>query len=59
MRRYEFRSKKAKYEYILYSHDDFYFCPGWDIELKNEVDKIDIKNFIYSNHDRHFWRIFT
>ena len=23
-------SKKSKFKYILYSHDDFYFCPGWD-----------------------------
>jgi len=41
-------SRKARYEYILYSHDDFYFCPGWDIELKNEVDKIGHKNFYIS-----------
>ena len=41
-------AKKARYEYILYSHDDFYFCPGWDIELKNEVDKIGHKNFYIS-----------
>ena len=41
-------ARKARYEYILYSHDDFYFCPGWDIELKNEVDKIGHKNFYIS-----------
>ena len=41
-------AKKARYEYILYSHDDFYFCPGWDMELKNEVDKIGHKNFYIS-----------
>ena len=41
-------AKKARYEYILYSHDDFYFCPGWDMELKNEVDKIGHKNFYLS-----------
>ena len=31
-------SKKSKFKYILYSHDDFYFCPGWDVVLKNEID---------------------
>ena len=30
-------SKKATTDYILYSHDDMYFCPGWDIALKNEI----------------------
>ncbi len=30
-------SKKATTDYILYSHDDMYFCPGWDITLKNEI----------------------
>ena len=41
-------AKKAKYEYILYAHDDFYFCPGWDEELKNEIDKIGHKRFYIS-----------
>ena len=41
-------ARKARYEYILYSHDDFYFCPGWDIELKNEVEEIGHKNFYIS-----------
>ena len=27
-------SKLSLYNYILYSHDDMYFCPGWDITLK-------------------------
>ena len=26
-------SKLSKNDYILISHDDFYFCPGWDEEL--------------------------
>ena len=33
-------AKKAKTEFILYSHDDMYFCPGWDKCLKEEVSKI-------------------
>ena len=41
-------SKLAVYDYILISHDDFYYCPGWDIELAKEVDKIGHKNFYLS-----------
>ena len=41
-------SKKSKFKYILYSHDDFYFCPGWDEVLKNEVDVIGHNNFYLS-----------
>jgi len=29
----------ATNEYILYSHDDMYFCPGWDIVFVEEVEK--------------------
>ena len=31
---------KATTNYILYSHDDMYFCPGWDTALKNEIEEI-------------------
>ena len=41
-------SKKSIFEYILYSHDDFYFCPGWDIALKNEIEKIGHNRFYLS-----------
>ncbi len=41
-------SKLATKDYILYSHDDFYFCPGWDVILKKEVDIIGHKNFYLS-----------
>ena len=41
-------SKKARFKYILYSHDDFYFCPDWDVVLKNEVDSIGHNNFYLS-----------
>ena len=27
-------SKKSNTNFILYSHDDMYFCPGWDVILK-------------------------
>ncbi len=41
-------SKKAKFDYILYSHDDFYFCPDWDLVLKKEIDHIKHNNFYLS-----------
>ena len=41
-------SKKAKYDYILYAHDDFYFCPEWDQILKKELDLIGHNNFYLS-----------
>ena len=39
-------AKKATKEYILYAHDDFYFCPQWDVILKKEIDKIG-HNYFY------------
>ena len=41
-------AKKAKFNYILYAHDDFYFCPNWDEILKKEVDKINHNLFYLS-----------
>ena len=41
-------AKEAKYDYILYAHDDFYFCPNWDMILKKEVDKINHNLFYLS-----------
>lgn len=41
-------SKLAKFEYFLYAHDDFYFCPDWDKILFNEVKNIGHKNFYIS-----------
>ena len=32
-------SKLSKNDYLIISHDDFYFCPNWDIEFKKEIDK--------------------
>ena len=31
---------KATKKYIVYAHDDFYFCPNWDYYLFNEVNKM-------------------
>ena len=41
-------SKLAKYEYFLYAHDDFYFCPNWDEILHTEINKISHNNFYLS-----------
>ena len=41
-------SKKANFNYILYAHDDFYFCPNWDEVLKEEVDLIQHNRFYLS-----------
>ena len=41
-------AKLAKYNYLLYAHDDFYFTPNWDQILKNEVNKIGHNNFYLS-----------
>ena len=41
-------AKLAKYNYYLYAHDDFYFCPDWDLILSNEINKIGHNNFYLS-----------
>ena len=41
-------AKKAKTNYILYSHDDMYFCPGWDTCLEKEVEKLNTDKFYLS-----------
>ncbi len=41
-------AKLAKFNYILYAHDDFYFCPNWDEILEKEVKKIGHNNFYIS-----------
>ena len=41
-------AKKAKTDYILYAHDDFYFCPEWDQVLFDEIDKISHNKFYLS-----------
>ena len=42
-------SKKIKNDYIIYSHDDFYFCPKWDKEIYEEIKKIGHKKFYISS----------
>lgn len=41
-------SNLANFDYILISHDDFYYCPGWDVEFVNELNKINHKKFYLS-----------
>ncbi len=40
--------KLSTNKYILYSHDDMYFCPMWDKILLNEVNVIGHDNFYLS-----------
>jgi GT2 family glycosyltransferase len=42
-------SRLSKNDFILISHDDFYYCPGWDVELMNNVNSINHKNFYLSS----------
>ena len=46
-------AKKAKFDYILYAHDDFYFTPQWDIILKKEIDRIAHNKFYLSGTMMH------
>ena len=41
-------AKLTDYKYILYSHDDMYFCQGWDEILQDEIKKIKHNNFYFS-----------
>ena len=41
-------AKKATTNYLLYAHDDFYFCPKWDFILRKELDKIGHNKFYLS-----------
>ena len=41
-------AKKATTQFILYAHDDFYFCPNWDLVLKSELNKIKHNKFYLS-----------
>ena len=39
-------AKKASKKYLIYAHDDMYFCPGWEEPLKNEINSIN-HNYFY------------
>ena len=42
-------AKKSRFDYILYSHDDMYFLPDWDLYLMNKVKSIDTNKFYFSS----------
>tara|TARA_B110000483_G_scaffold220669_1_gene275952 strand:+ start:867 stop:1058 length:192 start_codon:yes stop_codon:yes gene_type:complete len=42
----------AKFDYFLYAHDDFYFCPYWD-----EIDLIGHNDFYLSGTMMHSGQI--
>ena len=41
-------AKLVSSQYILYSHDDMYFCPNWDRVLLNEIKNLEHDNFYLS-----------
>ncbi len=41
-------AKLATTDYIMYSHDDMYFCPNWDQYLLDEINVIKHENFYLS-----------
>ncbi len=41
-------AKKATTDFILYSHDDMYFCPGWDTAIEKELNEIKHKKYYLS-----------
>ena len=41
-------AKLVTNQYILYSHDDMYFCPDWDKVLFHEIKSLDHDNFYLS-----------
>ena len=41
-------SKKSKFKYILISHDDFYYCPKWDVEFEKELNLLNHNKFLES-----------
>ena len=41
-------AKLVSNQYILYSHDDMYFCPNWDKVLLDEVKNLNHNNFYLS-----------
>ena len=42
-------SKKATTDFILYSHDDMYYCPGWDLALEKEVNNLQHNLYYFSS----------
>lgn len=42
-------SKLASTDFIVYAHDDFYFCPNWDKFIFDEIQKIGHNKFYLSS----------
>ena len=42
-------SKKSRFDYILYSHDDMYFLPNWDRVLIEKVNELKDNKFYLSS----------
>ena len=42
-------SSRVKTKYILYAHDDMYFCPNWDVSLIKEINSFGDDNFFIRN----------
>ena len=41
-------SQLSKFQYLVISHDDFYYCPDWDTEFVKELNTLSHKNFYLS-----------
>ena len=41
-------AKKSTTKYIMYSHDDMYYLPKWDLHLENEIKNINNEFFYLS-----------
>ena len=52
-------SKVSTMKYLLYSHDDFYFCPDWDKTFVNEIKILKTNLFYLSgtmiNNGQEIW----
>ena len=48
VRQFNTVSSTVKSKYILYAHDDMYFCPNWDTSLLNEIKKFKHDKFFLS-----------
>ena len=48
-------AKEATNEFILYAHDDMYFCKNWDYELFQEIKNINHNFFYISGMNISYW----
>ena len=54
-------SKLALSDYLVISHDDFYYCPEWDLEFQKELTSIKNNLFYLSgtmiNADKNYYSL--